>query len=341
MKHWRVSPRSVMKVSAVLGLFLGAVALAALWPQPHPPADQPPTEAVSVQSAPAEDNPETLPSQEETDPEQTEVLDALAPDAGSGRIINILLVGQDRLEGEGRTRSDSMILCTFNKEARELTLTSFLRDLYVEIPGYGGNRINAAYAYGGMELLEQTLEQNFGISVDGTVEVDFSGFSQIVDRLGGVELELREDEAALITRETGYDTQPGIQHLCGDQALNYVRIRKLDADGDFSRTSRQRKLMNAMMDAYRDAKLSTVLLLMNDVLPMISTDLGAGEIMGYALELFPMISGATVRQQHIPASGCFRNQKIDGMAVLVPNLEESREMLMETLMGKGKGEEEG
>ena len=340
MKHKKRSPRASMaRLCILLGLILtGMVSFTGWYLNRSVPASAERMEDATMSALETE----ILPSREtlqdiQNDPENQPVQDVLAPEetiGGSGsRIVNILLVGQDRLEGQGRTRSDSMILCTFNKRTREIILTSFLRDLYVEIPCYGSNRINAAYAYGGMELLEETLEHNFGIAVDGTVEVDFSGFSQIIDRLGGVDMELREDEAALITTETGYDTQAGMQHLCGDQALNYARIRKLDADGDFSRTSRQRALMNAMLDAYRDAKLTTVLLLMNDVLPMISTDMGAGEIMGYALELFPMLSGSSVRQQHIPADGQFQNQNIDGMAVLVPDLEESRELLAQTLLG--------
>lgn len=325
--------KTLIRLALVLGFLLAAMVAFTRW-YLRQPVSSPPSQ-ISTPSLPVETSDAVL--QETLDPESSPSMNVLSPDdtiGGSGsRIVNILLVGQDRLEGQGRTRSDSMILCTFKKHTRELVFTSFLRDLYVEIPGHGSNRINAAYAYGGMDLLEETLEHNFNLSIDGTVEVDFSGFAQIVDRLGGVDIELREDEAALITKETGYDTQAGMQHLCGDQALNYARIRKLDADGDFSRTSRQRKVMNAMVDAYRDAKLSTVLLLMNDVFPMISTDMGAGEIMGYALELFPLLSSADIRQQQIPASGSFQNQNIDGMAVLVPNLDENREVLAEVLLG--------
>lgn len=325
--------KPLIRLALVLGFLLAAMVAFTRW-YLRQPVSSPPSQ-ISTPSLPVETSDAVL--QETLDPESSPSMNVLSPDdtiGGSGsRIVNILLVGQDRLEGQGRTRSDSMILCTFKKHTRELVFTSFLRDLYVEIPGHGSNRINAAYAYGGMDLLEETLEHNFNLSIDGTVEVDFSGFAQIVDRLGGVDIELREDEAALITKETGYDTQAGMQHLCGDQALNYARIRKLDADGDFSRTSRQRKVMNAMVDAYRDAKLSTVLLLMNDVFPMISTDMGAGEIMGYALELFPLLSSADIRQQQIPASGSFQNQNIDGMAVLVPNLDENREVLAEVLLG--------
>ena len=84
---------------------------------------------------------------------------------------------QDRREDETRARSDSMILCTFHKSEKKLTMTSFLRDTYVKIPGYGQNRINVAYAAGGMSLLNKTLENNFGVHIDGNVEVDFYQFA--------------------------------------------------------------------------------------------------------------------------------------------------------------------
>ncbi|MFQ9799037.1 MAG: LCP family protein [Clostridia bacterium] len=100
-------------------------------------------------------------------------------------MVNILLIGQDRREGEGRQRSDSMILATINKKSQSIYLTSFMRDMYVPIPGYSDNRINAAYAFGGMDLLDDTIETNFGIHIDGNVEVDFSGFKTLIDMMGG------------------------------------------------------------------------------------------------------------------------------------------------------------
>ncbi len=251
----------------------------------------------------------------------------------SQTVINILLVGQDRQEDEGRTRSDSMILCTFNKDRQELLLTSFLRDLYVTIPGYGGDRMNAAYAYGGMELLDATLKENFGLQVDGMVEVDFSRFAQIIDRLGGVDIELREDEAALIGQETGTRLSQGMQHLNGAQALSFSRIRKLDADGDFSRTSRQRRVMRALLDTYQNASLPTLFQVMTDLLPMLSTNLSSSQILGYAFELFPLLSGGSVREQTVPAAGSYTDQYINGMAVLVPDLQAARESLSGAFAG--------
>lgn len=250
---------------------------------------------------------------------------------GSG-LVNILLIGQDRREGETRARSDSMILCTFNKSTKTLTMTSFLRDLYVEIPGYQDNRINAAYAAGGMSLLNETLEKNFGIHVDGNVEVDFNQFADIVDLLGGVTMELRQDEANVINKSTPGNVSAGTQLLNGDQALAYARIRSLDADGDFSRTNRQRKVISALLDAYKNSSLATILSLLDDVLPMVTTDMNDVKIIAYATELFPMLSGATIVSQRIPADGCYTNKMINGMSVLVADMEANRQLLEDSLL---------
>ena len=247
-------------------------------------------------------------------------------------LVNILLIGQDRREGETRARSDSMILCTFNKNTKTLTMTSFLRDLYVEIPGYQNNRINVAYAAGGMTLLNKTLEENFGIHVDGNIEVDFTQFADIVDLLGGVTMELRQDEANVINKSTPGSLSSGTQLLNGDQALAYARIRSLDADGDFSRTNRQRKVINALLEAYKNSSLSTILSLLDDILPMVTTDMNDVKIIAYATELFPMLSGATIVSQRIPADGSYTGKMIDGMAVLVADMEASRQLLEETLL---------
>lgn len=251
---------------------------------------------------------------------------------GSG-IINILLIGQDAREGETQARSDSMILCTFNRETKQITLTSFLRDLYVQIPGYHDNRINAAYSQGGTPLLNQTLEKNFGLHIDGNVEVDFTRFSSIVDLLGGVEIELRQDEADVINQETGSSLSAGIQRLDGFQALTYSRIRVLDADGDFSRTNRQRKVMLALVDAYKDVSITQLLPTMSQILPMITTDLNNGQILLCAMELLPHLSDAEIVSQRIPADGTYSDKNIDGMSVLVADMEQARSLLRQSLLG--------
>ena len=247
-------------------------------------------------------------------------------------MVNILLIGQDSREGESQARSDSMILCTLDREADRLTTTSFLRDLYLPIPGHGSNRINAAYSFGGMPLLEQTLEENFGITIDGAIEVDFQQFSGIIDMLGGVSIELRQDEAEFLNQETGSELTEGTHTLTGHQALTYSRIRSLDRDGDFSRTSRQRKVLQALLEGFRNAKPSELLSLARQLLPMISTDLNQGQLLMLALEIAPQLSGLQMSSQRIPADGTFFDDTIDGMQVLVADLDAARQLL-QTIAG--------
>ena len=277
------------------------------------------------------------PSDEHVSTKYEELLTDMDPEDLLGyekNIVNILLIGQDRREGEGRARSDAMILVTINKKTDSIVLTSFLRDLYVQIPGYGGNRLNASYAYGGMELLNQTMAQNFGIYIDGNIEVDFSQFSTIVDLVGGVDIKLRSDEAQYISHNVGGDLTEGVYRLDGDQALYYARIRKLDADGDFSRTQRQRTLIDAIIRRVKEAGFAEMLSLVDVVLPMVTTDMSNTEILGYATALLPALTGSGIVNQRIPADGAYSYAMIDGMSVLKADMEASRQLLRDTLGGK-------
>lgn len=257
-------------------------------------------------------------------------------------IINIMLIGQDRRPEEThRTRSDTMILCTYNRDTKTLTMTSFLRDLYVQIPGYSSTKMNAAYAVGGMSLLNKTLEENFGVYVDGNVEVDFSGFANIIDLLGGVDMELRSDEANYINKELArqdiYSSlSPGLQTLNGDQALMYARTRYLDPDADFSRTNRQRKVLNSLIEKFKDSSLTDLLSLLDNVLPMITTDLTDAEIIGYATELFPLLAETTIVSQRVPADYTYQFATIDGASVIVADMNAARDMLETTISGKSQ-----
>lgn len=282
---------------------------------------------------------------EETDPEGTEpTMKEEDVDWGDehdskigeeDNIVNILLIGQDARPGEKRTRSDVMILCTFNKDTKTLVMTSFLRDLYVRIPGYNSNKMNSAYAFGGMKLLDETMETNFGIYVDGNVEVNFEQFADIIDTLGGVEIELRNDEAELINSVVpGSRLRSGLQRLNGEQALFYSRIRKLDRDADFSRTNRQRKVLDSLIREFKNADMATMMSLLEQIMPMITTDMTPDEIVGYATELFPMLASANIVSQRVPIDGAYAGKRIDGKSVLVADMNATREFLQKTLLGE-------
>ena len=247
-------------------------------------------------------------------------------------MIHLLLIGQDRREGETRARSDSIVLCSFHPERDKLTAISFLRDLYVQIPGHRGNRLNAAYALGGMDLLEDTFAENFGIPIEGCIAVDFSQFAQLVDLRGGVAIRLRQDEAELLNRTVeGASLSAGLQTLCGQEALAYARIRNLDADGDFSRTDRQRKIITAFFDQCRESTLADRMAILDAALPMISTNLKRSRILKLAAQLLPRISEMEIETHRIPDDGDYTNETIDGMSVLVADREATRRHLAQIL----------
>lgn len=253
----------------------------------------------------------------------------------SENVINFLLIGQDRREGEGRTRSDSMILCTINKAQKTLTMTSFMRDLYVQIPGYMDNRINASYAFGGMNLLNECLDKNFGVKIHGNIEIDCIGFQRAIDILGGVQIELTSAEASYLNRRGNWDFEDnagqwslkeGMNNLNGSQAVAFSRIRDV-GNGDFGRTNRQRVMLSTLLARAKTMNLSQLNQLLNEILPLITTDLTESEIMGYAMELLPLLSDLQISTQQIPAEGAYKMTMIRGMSVLLPDLEKNRQII--------------
>ena len=258
----------------------------------------------------------------------------------SDDIINILLIGQDRRSHEGRSRSDTIILVTVNKPAGTLTLTSFMRDMYVPIPGRDDNRINVPYAVGGMNLLDATLKRNFGVNVDANVVVDFYGFIDMVDLMGGVEIELTEKEADYMNRNFSWDVDDGlddewnltagVQQLNGSQALSYARMRKV-GNSDYERTERQRRVIAKLIEKAKSLSVAELNLMMQHALPLITTDMDDAQILSYAMDLFPRLKDLEVQTLRIPVDGGYKPEMIDGMSVLVPDLWYNRWKLQEIM----------
>ncbi len=254
-------------------------------------------------------------------------------------VINILLIGTDGRSWEGISRADSMILCTFNTIEKKLIMTSFLRDLYVQIPGNEANRINTAYVLGGMELLSETLSTNFGVHIDACVEVDFQSFPAIVDSLGGIDIELTQDEADFLNTHGNWfadggtpggvwQLTAGMNHLNGEQSLAYSRIRAIG--DDFQRSERQRKVLSILVQKAKTMDLKTALDLMNTFLPMISTNMTNQQITSYVMELFPMLTEMTTVSQRVPVWLTYENAVINGMQVLLPDIPAIQQILKDT-----------
>lgn len=254
------------------------------------------------------------------------------------KVINILLIGQDAREGETRQRSDSMILCTINQHTDTLTMTSFMRDMYVEIPGYSANRINAAYQLGGMELIDLCLLHNFGVVVDYNIEIDFKGFMKAVDAVGGIDVELNADEANYLNANGNWgvnessawtwNLKEGVNHLTGEQTLAYCRIRYV-GNADFGRTERQRKVLSILMDKCKTLSIFELNDLMHEVLPLVTTDMSPDQIDKYVQILLPEIMKLKTQQLRIPADGAYVNNTENW--TLIPDLEKNREILSDTI----------
>lgn len=253
----------------------------------------------------------------------------------SENIINILLLGQDRRGGTRNSLTDVMMLCSINKETKTLTMTSFLRDLYLKIPGhYRNDKLNVAYPVGGFEMINAALEVNFGVKVDGNVEVDFSQFAQIIDLLGGVDIELTGAEASNLN-EQGFWLRSGVNHLNGAEALEYARIRAIDSD--FQRTNRQRNVITAVVNQFRNASLGQLTDTLSAALSMVTTNMSDAEIMKYAVELAPLLKDLTIVSQHIPVEGTYyygdvKDQNIVD-CIFIRDFETNRELLADILDG--------
>lgn len=265
-----------------------------------------------------------------TDPPEVEK-DKIISSEKYPEIINIMLVGQDRRPGENYlTRSDAMILCTFNTKDKSITMTSFMRDLYVKIPGIGGNKMNAAYQFGGMKLLRQTMLDNFGVYVDAFVEVDFSGFEKVVEILGGVDINLTQAEADHLNENNGWNLSAGMNHLDGKQALEYSRIRYV-GNADFGRTERQRNVINSIINGCKSMSWIKADEMLKKILPLVATDMTDGQIVDYALTLFPLLKGS-IESQRIPIDGSYTLEWVGALDVVLPNYEINRQYLLDTLL---------
>jgi LCP family protein required for cell wall assembly len=216
-----------------------------------------------------------------------------------------------------------MILCSINPETKEVALISFLRDLYVAIPGgYSNNRLNATYAFGGFKLLNRTLTHNFGVHIDGNIEVDFRRFQQVIDAVGGVDIKLTTPEARYLL---GPSATACTIHMDGVMALKYARIRIID--NDFNRTSRQRNVIMAVFNKIKGKSVPELMKLADQILPMLTTDMSNSEMVSLMTKLAPMLSGMQISNYSIPAKGTYTSTYIRGMAVLVPNLSKNRTIL--------------
>lgn len=260
-------------------------------------------------------------------------------------VTNILLIGNDSRENDESGRSDAMILLSISNRTKTVHITSLLRDIYVEIPGYGNNRLNAAYSYGGAELLMDTIEANFDIEVNRYAQVNFEAFANLVDAVGGVDLELTNEEVLLVNsylweynvltgRPEGTDyfaeDVEGNVHLNGPQTLSYCRNRYIG--NDFGRTERQRKVLSAMI-AKAPKLLTNLDEVMEGVFGNVTTNLTQKECMMLAAQGGSLLTHEIV-QGSIPIDNTYSNANINGMSVLSVDFDANNAYIRSEIYGE-------
>ncbi|MEH7308879.1 LCP family protein [Neobacillus drentensis] len=242
--------------------------------------------------------------------------------------INVLLLGSDS-RGEEHARTDSIMIAHYDQETHKSKLISIMRDTYVNIPGHGKQKINAAYAYGGPELLRQTIKENFDIDVNYFAVVDFEGFSKVADIIapGGIEVDVPHE----MTYGIGTTINPGKQILHGDKLLGYVRFRH-DKLSDFGRVQRQQevigKLKNEALSIGSIIKLPKILGVIN---PYVDTNLDTSTLLSLGKDVLTNQSN-DLKTMRVPVDGSFTNEQFkDVGAVLSINLEQNKSALNEFL----------
>lgn len=285
-----------------------------------------------------------------TEPDDTKPADTTHPpvrvpgiykvDKKDPDIENILILGTDsRNVQKERGRSDSIIVASFNKRTKQVKLVSFLRDTYIPIEGHGWNRINAAYAVGGVALCVNTINDLFGLDIQKFVIVNFSGASTFVDACGGVDMALTQKEInyLLNLKDEFPQNSDGTYHLDGKVALDYMRMRKIDSD--FGRTERQRKTMMAIYSQAMARKDVTQMYnLVREGFNLVKTNLKLSEMLDLAQSVISMGSELNIGSESVPPKSTkklmWSNRYIDRKSVLwIENLDDAKKYVVAMIYG--------
>ena len=201
-------------------------------------------------------------------------------------VSSFLIFGIEEIEGAKNT--DAMLIASINTKDNTIKLTSLLRDTLVKIPGHNPNKLNAVYTLGGASLLVETVEQNYRVKIDGYAFINFEAFESVVNLLGGVPIQLGEQEAKYlnttnyISNKAYRNVVPGWNTLNGNQALGYVRVRRVPtlggANDDYGRTLRQRRVMSAIFNQYKGKNLFDLLSVTQKCLGYVKTDVTQKQI---------------------------------------------------------------
>ncbi len=229
---------------------------------------------------------------------------AISPQAPKTELYHVAVFGIDNLDSTAG-RADSVMIFTIDKDHKQLKLTSLLRDSYLPIKDHGQDKLNHAYAYGGAELMLHTINNNFGLNVQEYVALNFRDVITVVDRLGGLYIEINEEERVAINNGAkAYDTsspyidEPGTVLLNGAQVVTYVRIRKID--DEVSRSGRQRYVIQRLADKLKGQHITDYPKLLHEFLPLVETSLTEGELLALAVDA--LSCDLAIKQYVLPSS---------------------------------------
>ncbi|QCR32428.1 LCP family protein [Lysinibacillus sp. SGAir0095] len=219
-------------------------------------------------------------------------------------IKNYLIIGVDS-RGEEESRSDTMMLLSWNQDTNDLKLVSFMRDIYADIPGYKSYKLNTAYYLGGVQLLKDTLNTMFDVPIHHYALIDFKSFESLIDILApnGIEIDVEKDMSAYI----GVTLSKGEQQLNGQELLGYARFRH-DSEGDFGRVERQQKVIDALKDELLSpTNINNLPKLIGAAQGYITTDLSTSEEIKTVLGL--AVGGKVeIEKLTIPVEGSYSYQ---------------------------------
>ena len=253
----------------------------------------------------------------------------------SDSIINIALFGVDAVDGEAG-RSDSIMIATIDTVHKKLKLTSIMRDSYVAIDGHGNDKLNHAYAFGGPQLAIKTLNENFDLNIEDFASVNFETLPKIIDKIGGIELDIDADELEYIngyiahlnningTSEPAIEST-GVQHVSGTQALAYCRIR-YTSGGDYKRTERHREVLTKIFEKIETLPATSYPSLLLEVLPMVNTSLTYNEILDLGTEVLKL-GDSSMELERFPLDEYCEGKMIDGIYYLSFDKETTVEQL--------------
>jgi len=233
-------------------------------------------------------------------------------------VMNILLMGIDQ-GGKNYPygRSDAMIIVSINKVTKKIKLISVSRTAYVAIDGYPNTRLNHAHGYGGAQLAVKTIEDNYKIRIDNYISTTFDAFKELIDAVGGVTINLTKKEASALKsklKANGYEyIGAGAYNLNGPMALEYVRLRKIDTDRE--RTQRQRNVLTALANKAKSMNIFQLNLMLNRVLPLITTDLSKTEIVSQLVNVPTYLSSDF--EQHVLPHKSSKLTLIDNFEVVL------------------------